>query len=128
MGLHCAVVTSPFLSFTLSTIFQNPSFPYVQELTIQKVETCEYDRVFHVITTSQGNGMFWKLWTLECCYDAHLLCQIVLLNVFFHRLWSLSSWSWSAIPILFPDMGTCIHDYFSGGGQTTGRFRCLYYP
>ncbi|GFR30998.1 innexin [Trichonephila clavata] len=114
------------LSFHLPfRLYSKTLHSYVQELTIQKVEPSEYDRVFQVITASQGHGMFWKLWTLECVYAAHLLCQIVLLNVFFHRVWSLSSWSWSAIPMLFPDMGTCLYDYFSGGGQTTGRFRCL---
>ncbi|GFY61761.1 innexin [Trichonephila inaurata madagascariensis] len=98
---------------------------YVQELTIQKFEKSECDRVFNVITSSKGNGIFWKIWTLECFYAAQLICQIFLLNLFFHRVWSLSRWSWSAIPILFPEMGTCIYDYFSGGGQTAGRFRCL---
>ncbi|GFQ78692.1 innexin [Trichonephila clavata] len=111
------------LSFHLPfRLYSKTLHSYVQELTIQKVEPSEYDRVFQVITASQGHGMFWKLWTLECVYAAHLLCQIVLLNVFFHRVWSLSSWSWSVIPMLFPDMGTASMTIFQGEGKRPEGF------
>ncbi|GFU09640.1 innexin [Trichonephila clavipes] len=54
---------------------------YVQELTIQKYENSECDGVFNVIS-SKGNGIFWKIWTLECFYAAQLICQMFLLNLF----------------------------------------------
>lgn len=98
---------------------------YMEELTtkIEDEESC--DRIFHVITLSKGNNLYWKTWFLESVYALHLIIHIILLNQLFHRVLSLSGWSWSAIQLLFPEMAACFYDYFTGGTQTAGKFQCL---
>ncbi|GBN13077.1 hypothetical protein AVEN_257666-1 [Araneus ventricosus] len=98
---------------------------FMEELTtkIEDEESC--DRIFQVITLSKGNRLYWKTWALECVYAVHLMIHIILLNQFFHRLLSLSGWSWSAIPLLFPEIATCFYDYFGRGLQTLGKFQWL---
>lgn len=97
---------------------------------IKELSTClktEEDccRVIHIIRQSRGNHLFWKMFLLECIYFMHLVLQIVLMDQFFNRIWSLSKWSHTAIDLLFPDMSSCFYDFYSVGGITTGRFRCL---
>ncbi|GFQ73580.1 innexin [Trichonephila clavata] len=111
------------LSFHLPfRLYSKTLHSYVQELTIQKVEPSEYDRVFQVNYRFSGHGMFWNYGPWNVCMLHTSSAKIVLFNVFFHRVWSLSSWSWSAIPMLFPDMGTCLYDYFSGEGKRPEGF------
>ncbi|GFR15886.1 innexin [Trichonephila clavata] len=74
----------PFPFIYLSTVFQNPSF-LCTRVDYSESEPSEYDRVFQVIAPLKAMACL-ETMTLECVYAAHLLCQIVLLNVFFHRV------------------------------------------
>lgn len=98
---------------------------FIKEITtdIKSAEDCY--KIFQVIHDSKGDGLYWKTLALECWYVIQLSIQIFIIDVFFNRMLSLSSWSWKIIPILFPEMASCFYDYYSGGGMTTGRFRCL---
>lgn len=85
----------------------------------------EQDYIELIETLSKGDCLYWKTIALETFYGVQLTVIIVVIDVFFNRVWSSVHWSWTAIPILFPEMVSCNYDYFSSGGITSGRFRCL---
>ena len=98
---------------------------FIREVTTHLKDQAACDHVFHVVTLSRGNHLFWKTWMLEILYAVHLLVHIQILNLVFHDVWSLSGWSTTALTVLFPDMVHCNYDYFGGGVQTAARFICL---
>lgn len=96
---------------------------YLDEIRTRCEEAKE--PVCPMIRDSQGCRLFWKTWALEWIYCLHLLVQGWVANVFFNRQWSQWGWSWTAIPVLFPDEGVCHLEYFTAGGSTAGKIRCL---
>lgn len=98
---------------------------FIKEITANLKTTEDCTRVIQVIQDSRGDYLFWKTFGLECAYFIHLVIQIVLLDWFFNHMWSLSGWSYTVINMLFPETALCFYEYYTGGGNSSGRFRCL---